>query len=110
MYLTALGPQGLKETAELCLQKAHYAAEQLTAIPGVSLRFARPFFKEFALRIRGDVAAVLQTLQKQGIFGGLALGRWSPELRDTLIVAVTEKRTKAEIDQYATALREALRT
>ena len=46
VYLAALGPQGLKETAELCLRKAHYAAEQLAQGPGVQLRFDRPFFKE----------------------------------------------------------------
>ena len=49
IYLAALGPQGLKETAELCLRKAHYAFDQLTKIDGVEATFDRPFFKEFAL-------------------------------------------------------------
>src|SRR5205823_5649636 len=49
VYLAALGPQGLRETAELCLRKAHYAADQLTRIPGVRRKFDRPFFKEFTL-------------------------------------------------------------
>src|SRR6266849_4861948 len=55
VYLAALGPQGLRETAELCTRKAHYAAEQLTKLPGVRLRFDRPFFKEFALTVPGKV-------------------------------------------------------
>src|SRR5437868_936643 len=56
VYLAALGPQGIKETAELCLQKAHYAAERLTQIKGVALAFDRPFFKEFTLRVPGSAA------------------------------------------------------
>ena len=108
VYLTALGPQGLKETAELCLQKAHYAAEQLAKVPGVSLAFDRPFFKEFALRVKGDVPAILRKLQAQGYFAGLHAGRWYSRLKDTLIVAVTEKRSKPEIDSLAAALRAAI--
>src|SRR6202011_613547 len=62
VYLAALGPQGLKETAELCVRKAHYAAEQLTKVPGVSLRFKRPFFKEFTLHVEGAVLPLLAHL------------------------------------------------
>jgi glycine dehydrogenase subunit 1 len=108
VYLTALGPQGLKETAELCLQKAHYAADQLAKVSGVSMAFQRPFFKEFALRVKGDVPAILKKLQSQGYFAGLHAGRWYPNFKDGLIVAVTEKRTKAEIDGLAAALRMAI--
>ncbi len=105
VYLTALGPQGLKETAELCLQKAHYAAEQLANIPGVSLANQRPFFKEFAIKVKGDVPAILNKLQGQGYFAGLHAGRWYPNLNDVLIVAVTEKRSKTEIDGLVSLLR-----
>jgi len=105
VYLTALGPQGLKETAELCLQKAHYAAEQLASIPGVSLANRRPFFKEFALRVKGDVPAILKKLQARGYFAGLHAGRWYPKLNDVLIVAVTEKRTRGEIDELVSLIK-----
>jgi glycine dehydrogenase subunit 1 len=108
VYLTALGPQGLKETAELCLQKAHYAADVLSKVPGVARRFDRPFFKEFALKVPGDVPAVLKRLQADGYFAGLHAGRWYPHLKDTITVAVTEKRTRAEIDGLAAALRAAV--
>src|SRR5260370_428973 len=54
VYLAALGPQGLKETADLCTRKAHYAAERLQTVPGVRPRFNRPFFKEFTLTVEGD--------------------------------------------------------
>src|SRR5207249_1754308 len=59
VYLAALGPQGLKETAELCTRKAHHAAEQLAQIAGMRLRFQRPFFKEFTITVRGDTRKIL---------------------------------------------------
>jgi glycine dehydrogenase subunit 1 len=104
VYLAALGPQGLKETAELCLRKAHYAAEQLAKVPGVSLRFKRPFFKEFTLQVPGQVGPLLSSLLKEGYHAGLPLGRWYPGLANCVSVAVTEKRTKAEIDGLTEAL------
>jgi glycine dehydrogenase subunit 1 len=106
VFLTALGPQGLKETAELCVRKAHYAAEQLGQVAGVRLKFGRPFFKEFTLSVAGDVPALLARLRSRGYHAGLPLGRWYPALADGLSVAVTEKRTKAEIDGLAEAVRE----
>jgi glycine dehydrogenase subunit 1 len=106
VYLAALGPKGLWETAELCTRKAHYAAEQLTRIPGITLRFKQPFFKEFVLQLpaHADVSQVLARLLQAGYHGGLALGRWYPALGNCLAVAVTEKRTKAEIDGFAKTL------
>ena len=108
VYLTALGPQGLKETAELCVRKARYAAEQLVEIPGVSLKFKTPFFKEFAMSIPANVERLLASLRDRGYHAGLPLGRWYSRLADSITVAVTEQRTKAEIDGLAGALRECL--
>ena len=105
VYLTAVGPQGLKETAELCVRKAHYAAEELCKVPGVSLRFKVPFVKEFALKVPGDASALLAKLRAAGYHAGLPLGRWYPALADCITVAVTEKRTKAEIDGLVAALK-----
>jgi len=104
VHLTALGPQGLKETAELCYAKAHYAAAELCKLPGVSMKFAAPFFKEFALTVPGNATNHLRSLRGAGYHAGLAAGRWYHGMDDTLIVAVTEKRTKTEIDGLATAL------
>jgi glycine dehydrogenase subunit 1 len=108
VYLTALGPQGLRETAELCARKAHYAAEQLTKVSGVSLAVKTPFFKEFALTVPGDVPQLLARLRDAGYHAGLPLGRWYPDRASGLTVAVTEKRTKAEIDGLAAALKTAI--
>jgi glycine dehydrogenase subunit 1 len=109
VYLAALGPQGLKETAELCTRKAHYAAEQLTRLAGISLRFKRPFFKEFTLALPGDGPALLARLLQAGYHAGLDLGRWYPNLRNCISLAVTEKRTRAEIEGLAAAYAGALK-
>ena len=103
VHLTALGPQGLKETAELCVRKAHYAAEQL-AKAGAKPKWDRPFVKEFTASVPGDVNGLLAGLRADGYFGGLPLGRWYPRHADGLTVAVTEKRTKGEIDGLAAAV------
>ncbi len=110
VHLAALGPKGLEETADRSLRKAHYAAEQLSQLPGVELRFDRPFFKEFTLKVPVKVQPLLVHLREQGYLGGLALARWYPELDDCLSIAVTEKRTKAEIDGLAGAIRRLLET
>src|SRR5437868_1099816 len=101
VYLATLGSQGLRETAELCTRKANYTASQLTQLEGVSLRFDRPFFKEFTLEVRGDVPALLSRLLSAGYHAGLHLGRWYPQWNECLTLAVTEKRTKTEIDGLA---------
>ena len=109
VYLAALGPQGLRETAGLCLQKAHYLANRLAEIPGVGLKFKRPFFKEFTVRVPGPDAGLLSRLLKAGYHAGLPLGRWYPAMADCMSIAVTEKRTRAEIDGLVAALQEAVR-
>jgi glycine dehydrogenase subunit 1 len=98
VYLAALGPQGLKETADLCLRKAHYAAEQLATRAGLRPRFNRPFFNEFTPRTLEDVPGLLRRLLSKGYHAGLGLGTWYPQLSDCFTVAVTEKRTRAEIE------------
>jgi glycine dehydrogenase subunit 1 len=108
VFLTALGPKGLQETAELCARKSHYAAEQLTKVPGVSLAFKTPFFKEFSLSVPGDVPQLLGRLRTAGYHAGLPLGTWYPRHANGITVAVTEKRTKAEIDGLAAALKDSL--
>jgi glycine dehydrogenase subunit 1 len=106
VYLAALGPQGLRETAELCTRKAHYAAEQLRRVPGFRLRFDRPFFKEFTVQVPGAVDPLLSALLSAGYHAGLPLGRWYPDLADCASVAVTEKRTRQEIDGLVASCRQ----
>jgi glycine dehydrogenase subunit 1 len=103
IYLATMGPKGLRQAAELSTRKAHYAAERLSAVPGLSLAFPGPFFKEFVLRAEGDVSKILAEVGHLGYHGGIALGRWYPSLSDGILVAVTEKRTRDEIDGLAAA-------
>jgi glycine dehydrogenase subunit 1 len=110
IYLCELGKSGLRQVADLCLQKSHYACEQLTQLPGVTVAFPeRPFFKEFALRLPVDPEIVNRRLRENAIIGGLALKPYYPALADTALVCVTETKTKADIDDFVAALDEALR-
>ena len=103
IYLATVGPQGLRQAAELSTRKAHYAAQGLSSLPGVQLAFDGPFFKEFVIRVNANPNDLLDEVGRLGYHGGIALGRWYPELADGILVAVTEKRTKAEIDGLVAA-------
>ncbi|MCX8049681.1 MAG: aminomethyl-transferring glycine dehydrogenase subunit GcvPA [Methylohalobius sp.] len=105
IYLALLGPQGLAEVARLCWNKAHYAAQRITADGRLKLAFDRPFFKEFAVRDgQGQVKSLLAHAEREGFFAGLPLGRWYPELDDCFSVAVTERRSREQIDALADCL------
>jgi glycine dehydrogenase subunit 1 len=104
IYMATLGKHGLARVGELSMAKAHYAAERLAGVPGVSLRFAAPFFKEFTLKLPKPPERVAAKLARERILAGVPLKRFDRKLGDCLLVAVTEKRTKAEIDAFADAL------
>jgi glycine dehydrogenase subunit 1 len=110
VYLTWLGRRGLVELGELLLARTHYARRALTRIDGVTALHGRPVVREFALRLAADVPAVRARLARQGINPGADLhaltGR--PQDRGGLLVAITERRTRADIDRLAEALAEAL--
>ena len=100
VYLAAMGPAGIRSTAELCLKKAHYAADRLAGAGALQIAFDRPMFKEFVVRANdGRVKELLANAEEEGIFAGVPLDCWYPELSDCFLVAVTEKRTKEEIDR-----------
>lgn len=106
VYLSLLGKQGLRQVAELCYQKAHYAAQQLSQIEGMGLCFTEPFFHEFALCVNRPVAEVNARLLEHGILGGYDLGQDYPALKDHMLIAVTEMNSKEDIDKFAEALLE----
>jgi glycine dehydrogenase subunit 1 len=108
VYLAALGPQGLHETANLCLQKSHYAIDQITADDRFEIAFSTPTFKEFVIRDRaGQVDEVLASAVDSNILAGVPLACWYPNLADCFLVTVTEKRSKHEIDALADCLTKA---
>src|SRR6266852_4886658 len=104
IYAATLGKQGLVRVGELSAAKAHYAAERLTRIPGVRLRFGAPYFKEFALQLPKPPERVVQRLLRDRILAGVPLRQFDRTLKDSLLVAVTEQRTREEIDAFADAL------
>jgi len=105
VYLAAMGRNGLATVASHCLDKAHYAAGQIAEIPGYRLRFRQPFFKEFTVQTTRGVPAVLRHCRERGILAGVGTGCWYEDLADCFTVAVTEKRTKEQIDRLVEALR-----
>ncbi len=107
-YLTVMGKEGLKEVAELVLDKAGYACQRLTDVAGVERAFGGPFFNEFVLRLPRRADGVAAELLKRGIACGLPLGGYYRGMEDAVLVAVTEKRSKEEIDALAGALEKVL--
>jgi len=108
IFLALLGREGLGEMAGQCLARAAYAKKVLGAVPGCTLPFEGPGFHEFVLRLPRPAEEVFARLLRRGIAAGLPLGRHWPELADCLLVCVTEKRTRAEIDRLAAELARAL--
>lgn len=106
VYLSVLGKSGLRQVAELCYHKAHYAAQQLSKIKGMGLCFSDPFFHEFALCVGRPADEVNAHLLEHGILGGYDLGQDYPSLRDYLLIAVTEMNTKEEIDALVDVMAE----
>jgi len=106
IYVSALGKTGLEQVANLCYQKAHYAASELSKIEGFGLHFNEPFFHEFVLRTPKPASEVNQYLLDNGILGGYDLGQDYPSLSNHLLVAVTEMNSKDEIDTLVEILKE----
>jgi glycine dehydrogenase subunit 1 len=106
VYMAAMGKKGLREAASLSFDKAHYAAGEIAKLPGYKLRFGAPFFKEFVVQSQRPVADVLKHCRAKGILAGVALSRWHKDMADCFTVAVTEKRTRQEIDALVKALKE----
>lgn len=106
IHLTGLGKKGLKEMANLNLQKAHYAAEEISKIPGMRVAFAEPYFHEFVIETEVSPAKINQELLKHKIIGGLDLSRFYPELDHHLLFCVTETKSKAEIDRLVARMGE----
>jgi glycine dehydrogenase subunit 1 len=104
IYLSWLGRRGIVELAELMLQRTAYAREQLAAVEGVRLLHDQPVVREFAVELDAPVGQVIARCREQGVNPGYALGRDYPEHANGLLVAITERRTKADIDRLASVL------
>ncbi|MFZ5354413.1 MAG: aminomethyl-transferring glycine dehydrogenase subunit GcvPA [Bacillota bacterium] len=99
VYLTTMGKQGLKEAAVQSMNKAHYAYNELIKTGTYKPLFNKPFFKEFAVKANRKASDINAELLKNNILGGYDLSRDYSELDNSMLICVTEKRTKAEIDK-----------
>jgi glycine dehydrogenase subunit 1 len=108
IYLAWLGRSGIVELGELLVRRTAYARERLVAVDGIELLHEAPVAREFAVRLDAPVAAVLDRISEEGIAAGFALGREYPEYDDGLLVAITERRSRDDIDRLAEALERAI--
>jgi glycine dehydrogenase subunit 1 len=104
IYLSWLGRQGFVELGELLLQRTAYARDRLAAVPGVTLLHEQPVVREFAIELNAPVDAVVARCQAAGVHPGFRLGRDYPEHANGLLVAITEQRTRADIDRLVDVL------
>jgi glycine dehydrogenase subunit 1 len=106
VYLSLLGQTGLRQVADLCYHKAHYAAEKISQVKGYSICFDAPFFHEFSVCCPKPVDEINDHLLEHGFLGGYDLGQDYPSLKDHMLIAVTEMNTKDEIDALVDVLAE----
>lgn len=110
-YMATLGERGMREVAELCYHKSHYAAQQIARLPGLRINPhapGKPFFKEFVVSLPKPVIEVNRILLDEfGILGGYDLAQLNPEFEGHMLIAVTEVHAKSGIDQLIEALRQA---
>lgn len=110
IYLSIMGPQGLRDVARASMATTRQLVGALTAVPGVARAFAGPYFHESVLRLPAPAAEVLAALDGAGIVGGYDLGQDDPALADCVLVCATETHTPADIADYRAALRAVLGT
>ena len=98
IYMSLMGKSGLTKIGNLCFSKSHYAVKKITEIPGFSLKFKGPFFKEFVLQTPISPTRIIDRLLKKGIIAGIDLAQFKLGLKGCMMIAVTEKRSKEQID------------
>ena len=108
VHLCWLGPSGLARLGEICVRRTAYAAQRLAEIPGCRVKFPGPRFKELVLQLPSAADEIARGLARRGYLVGPALGRWYEGLGDCLLVAVTERRTRADIEGLAGAIEKEL--
>ena len=104
VYLSLMGKAGLAQVAQLCADKAAYTKRVLSDIPGISIFTDQPVFNEFSIDLPMEAGEVVGRMIEKGFAAGFPLGRYYPDMKNRLLLAVTEKRTKEEIDHFAASL------
>jgi glycine dehydrogenase subunit 1 len=105
VYLSLMGRQGVRKVAELCYHRAHYAADQIAALPGYAVQQRGAFFKEFVVACPRPVAEINAALRERAIVGGYDLSRDYPQLGNAMLLCVTEMNSRSEIDALVEVLK-----
>ncbi|MBM3267283.1 MAG: aminomethyl-transferring glycine dehydrogenase subunit GcvPA [Candidatus Sericytochromatia bacterium] len=105
LYLGLVGKEGLREVANVSLQRAHFLAERISQVPGFAPAFGIAFFNEFVVKTERPAEEIVRALEARGIVAGFPLSRWFPDLAHHLLVSVTEANSPDDLDAYVEALR-----
>lgn len=105
VYLALMGKQGIQDVATMCLQNSHYLAEQIQSLDGFQIPFPAAFFKEFIVSAPVPPSEIINSLMLQNIYAGIDLSQFDYGFENYLLVAVTEKRTKEELDAFVETLK-----
>ena len=105
IYLSLLGPKGIKEVASLNLEKSHNLAKEISQIKGFSLAYQKPFFNEFVVNCPIPAKQIINKLAKKGILAGADLGQVDKSLKNNLLVCVTETKTQKDLENFISCLR-----
>ncbi len=104
VYMSSLGKNGLRKVSELCTQKAHYLADSIHALDGYTVLTSH-FFNEFVVEVPGSARSVIETAATAGFFAGVSLSQFETGAEHKLLIAVTEKRTRSEMDAFVEFLK-----
>ena len=104
IYMALMGKEGISKVAELSTRKSHYLAEQINGLKGYELMFSAPFFKEFVVKTPVAPSKLIESLLDEKIFAGIDLSSYDYGLENCMLVCVTEKRTKEEMDKFVNSL------
>ena len=104
IYLSLVGREGFQDVGRECMDRANYAWNRITSIEGISPAFNRRFFNEFAIRLPISAKSLVNNLIDEGIAGGFPVSKYYENMENVLLIAFTEKRTKEEIDIFATKI------
>ncbi len=104
IFMALYGKEGMRNLANINAAKSAYAKDKLSSVKGISIPFTAPTFNEFVIKTAKPASEVLAKLSDKGIFGGVDLGRWYPNMERNILVCVTELNTREEIDRYASEM------
>jgi glycine dehydrogenase subunit 1 len=108
VYMSLIGPQGLNKVAETCYQQAHYLAQELANIKGIQVIQGHPYFHEFIIQLEGPCKKIIEHMAHHKILAGLELEIYFPEFKNCLLVCVTEKANRDDLDHYIASIKEAI--